>query len=136
MSKIEIKITDQELFDNRKLLDKETKDNWLTALRSGEFKKGKGYLRDKNDMYCCLGVFCEIMDIPKKTREDGNYSYNDNTAILKENNPFYDVFGDFGTFNGFEIKCDGHDYFCNGLAVINDNTDTFEYVIEVIEKYF
>lgn len=130
MSKIEIQITDQELFDNRKLLDKETKEKWLTALRSGEFKKGRIYLRDKEDNYCCLGVLCELNDRPKQLHGDGGYSYDGILCNLTKTNPLYDILGDYGTFNGFNI--DKH----NSLAGINDNTDTFENVIEVIEKYF
>lgn len=39
---------------NRELIQK-----WVTALRSGEYKQGRGHLRD-GDEYCCLGVLCDI----------------------------------------------------------------------------
>lgn len=32
---------------------------WVAALRSGEFKQGRGSLR-VDDAYCCLGVACEV----------------------------------------------------------------------------
>jgi len=32
---------------------------WVQALRSGEYKQGKGALR-VNDRFCCLGVACDI----------------------------------------------------------------------------
>ena len=32
------------------------KEKWLTALRSGEYKQGKYYLKNDNNCYCCLGV--------------------------------------------------------------------------------
>lgn len=32
---------------------------WLAALRSGEYKQGKGHLC-RDDSYCCLGVLCEV----------------------------------------------------------------------------
>lgn len=35
---------------------------WLEALESGNYKQGKGYLKDK-DGYCCLGVLCEVMGL-------------------------------------------------------------------------
>jgi len=39
----------------------EIKKAWVTALRSGEFKQGKGQLHNREtDTYCCLGVLCEI----------------------------------------------------------------------------
>ncbi len=32
---------------------------WVKALRSGEYKQGKSYLR-RGDRYCCLGVACDL----------------------------------------------------------------------------
>lgn len=32
---------------------------WVEALRSGEYKQGKGALRN-GDQFCCLGVACEL----------------------------------------------------------------------------
>lgn len=34
---------------------------WATALRSGEYEQGRGYLRN-NGEYCCLGVACDLFD--------------------------------------------------------------------------
>lgn len=40
---------------------KEIKDNWLKALRSGEFKQGFFALHNKaSNTYCCIGVLAEI----------------------------------------------------------------------------
>jgi hypothetical protein len=36
------------------------KELWLKALRSGEYKQGRGQLRDANNNFCCLGVLCNI----------------------------------------------------------------------------
>lgn len=38
------------------------KDNWITALRSGDYKQGPGVLKTKDNRYCCLGVLCDIDD--------------------------------------------------------------------------
>ena len=61
---------------NKQLLktpkDKRQFKKWIKALRSGNYKQGKGYLQS-NYGYCCLGVACKIL-IPKaklKTRDDG-----------------------------------------------------------------
>ncbi len=44
-------------------MDKIIKAKWVEALRSGEYKQGKGVLRG-SDMtkptYCCLGVLCDV----------------------------------------------------------------------------
>ena len=40
-------------------MNKNIKNKWLKALRSGEYKQGKSALRD-GDTYCCLGVLTEL----------------------------------------------------------------------------
>jgi hypothetical protein len=36
------------------------KAKWVTALRSGEYKKGIYRLHTKDGRYCCLGVLCDL----------------------------------------------------------------------------
>jgi hypothetical protein len=48
----------QEQLDLRK--------KWVDALRSGKYKQGKGSLRSANGAYCCLGVLCDVMNIPSE----------------------------------------------------------------------
>lgn len=44
-----------------KPINGDTIKEWIAALRSGEYKQGRnGFLRSSDDMYCCLGVLCEI----------------------------------------------------------------------------
>jgi hypothetical protein len=40
-------------------MNKQEKDEWIAALRSGDFVQGYGRLNDHNK-YCCLGVKCEL----------------------------------------------------------------------------
>ena len=43
------------------IMKPEIKAKWVEALRSGDFKQGKGYLNNRDDnSFCCLGVLCEI----------------------------------------------------------------------------
>lgn len=35
-------------------------NKWLKALRSGEYRQGRGQLRNNKGEYCCLGVACEV----------------------------------------------------------------------------
>ena len=44
-------------------MNKEVKALWIAALRSGEYKQGKGSLHLVNpsgETYCCLGVLCDL----------------------------------------------------------------------------
>lgn len=51
-------------------MDKELKAKWVAALRSGEYKQGKGRLYDaRSNAYCCYGVLRHIAD-PNDTRGD------------------------------------------------------------------
>lgn len=41
-------------------MNPEIKAQWVAALRSGEYRKGTGALRDSDDNFCCLGVLCDL----------------------------------------------------------------------------
>lgn len=48
-------------------MNPEVKEQWLQALRSGEYKQGKTVLfNTSSDGFCCLGVLCDLHK--KKTR--------------------------------------------------------------------
>ena len=40
-------------------MNEDIKSEWVSALRSGDYKQGIGYLRVDNE-FCCLGVLCDI----------------------------------------------------------------------------
>lgn len=40
-------------------MNKQVKDKWIAALRSGKYKQTRGFLGDMNG-HCCLGVLCEV----------------------------------------------------------------------------
>jgi hypothetical protein len=46
-------------------------DNWVTALRSGNYKQTCGTLKNRNGMCCCLGVklISEGVSVPPLTSE-------------------------------------------------------------------
>lgn len=45
-------------------MDKELKEKWVTALRSGEYRQTTGELKDEYG-YCCLGVLCDIANVKR-----------------------------------------------------------------------
>lgn len=44
-----------------KLSPEEARQNWVEALRSGEYEQGKAVLRTGDNRYCCLGVACDLL---------------------------------------------------------------------------
>lgn len=59
-------------------MDATLKNKWIEALRSGEYKQGKGFLRKatpNGDCYCVMGVFCDIFDNTKWHKEPGINEY-------------------------------------------------------------
>lgn len=60
-------------------LTQEEKNQWLAALRSGEYKQGMTYLKSKDEFgeecYCCLGVLVDTLGIADEIPafEDGGY---------------------------------------------------------------
>jgi hypothetical protein len=55
-------------------MDEKLKKRWIEALRSGRYKKGKGFLKTVSKSgrttHCCLGVLCDITKTKHGT-EDG-----------------------------------------------------------------
>jgi hypothetical protein len=118
----------------------EVKEQWVAALRSGDYKKGQNYLRQKGpkqDAYCCLGVLCELavkagVASPATgddgdgyyTYEDGSYAFPPDSVVewagLDESDPEYK------TNNG------------HGNSLSNDNDDrgfSFNKIADRIERY-
>ncbi len=55
------------------MLTQEQKDQWVTALRSGEYVQGRGWLRTPSDKFCCLGVLCDILPEVQWEKEGKNW---------------------------------------------------------------
>lgn len=118
-------------------MDPVLKARWLEALRSGRYKKTCGELHTAaTDGYCCLGVLADmeglmIIDedvrpekgilVPEADREDGNMRYGylpQHIAAAYKLDGLVD-----GIFNVQEK-----------LSEINDRSETFDNVIDYIEK--
>jgi len=49
---------------------------WLEALESGKFEQGRGQLKD-GKRFCCLGVLCELMQIPWVEDDTNGHGYKE-----------------------------------------------------------
>lgn len=121
------------------MMNKEIKEDWLEALRSGDYEKGIGSLNENNKL-CCLGVLCEVMKVdsivvngPHGTQwklyrrsyvARGHKCYLPDEVALEagiRNNPI-------------EYKHRKHSAL-HHLIEINDSNETFDEVITFIEEY-
>jgi hypothetical protein len=66
------------------------KTQWLAALRGDKYKQGRGQLRNKDNEYCPIGVFCDLVapngwKLEKTYRwEDGRFKHNGEAHMPKE----------------------------------------------------
>ena len=72
-------------------MDREIRDKWIAALRSGKYQQGRCTLRDKQNKFCCLGVLCDITSpegwkLPKGRKL--YYMYNSSGYIRDEHGKF------------------------------------------------
>lgn len=62
-----------------------TKEEWIAALRSGEFKQARNYLYDASrEGYCCLGVLASLAGVPKAVLQFAATDYLSETKELYE----------------------------------------------------
>lgn len=43
-------------------MNKEIKQQWVAALRSGDYRQGTGTLKNRRGEFCCLGVLCDLAE--------------------------------------------------------------------------
>lgn len=137
MEEIELVITNLSVFKQRPLLPVEIKKKWLEALKGGKYLKGKLHL-SKDNKYCCLGVLCKLQQRPEKHEQVKNSatSFDHLSQWISDKNPLFSILDTNGSFQGYHLNIKPILTSLNSLSELNDNTDTFDKVIEVIEKYF
>jgi hypothetical protein len=116
----------------------EIREEWVAALRSGEYRQGIGKLRGSGDTFCCLGVLCDLAEKAGIVRSHNNtysgdymYYFEDGTeeksilpitvqewAGLPQQNPYVIPF-----------DTDSH-----SLAECNDEGMDFNRIADLIEK--
>ena len=126
-------------------MNPEIKEQWTTALRSGEYKQGKGHLHQKGenglpDTYCCLGVLCDLavnvgatekvfgadLGSGYEYRQD-LYFYGRQPAVLpNEVQEWAELETDAGISPDGTIQ----------LTALNDTGSTFAEIADIIEREF
>lgn len=104
-------------------MKKEIADKWVAALRSGQYKQGREYLR-RGDQYCCLGVLCEVVEV-EATETYPHFSYDGLMTFLPEvAQKRSGMKSRDGSLAG-ATEC---------LAQLNDSGSTFNEIADLIEK--
>lgn len=116
-------------------MNPEIKEQWLAALRSGEYEQGKFSLRSAEDKFCCLGVLTDLavkagvcewefrgFDPYRSGGHDGQlpYSVQDWAAV--------------SGWGALRIPVDYQDSSCfTLLSALNDAGATFLEIADIIE---
>lgn len=104
---------------------------WVEALRSGEYKQGRGQLR-RGNKFCCFGVACDLFD--HDAWYDDSFDGQDQVLPLEVR----DALGLRSKAGIFSIPIvvveDGEERHWECLAELNDHGWTFEEIADFIES--
>lgn len=116
-------------------MDKQVKERWVNALRSGDYQQGRAWLK-KGDSYCCLGVLCDLYlvdhDMEWELNNNSEYSLDNNTEMLPKSVAKWagiDVSDEGGVYHGGAINLKGET-----LAGLNDTGSPFDEIASFIEE--
>jgi len=100
---------------------------WLAELRSGKYLQGDTDLRSKDDEYCCLGIACELFEVPRNLSQSGErYEYDGHSATApSEVVAALALYSELGSSQPRDI---------DSLAGLNDSGKTFEEIADLVEK--
>ena len=104
-------------------MNQDVKKLWVDALRSGDYKQGKRWLRD-NDKFCCLGVLCELAVEMGVCGKD----YDGSVSLLPTSVSKWSGVKDF---HGDKVHIGEYS---GRLTLHNDLGKTFEQIADAIEE--
>lgn len=113
-------------------MNKEVKERWLEALRSGKYKQGTGKLKcqTKGELqYCCLGVLQELLHPEEFNPNPQTWDSNSVFTLTNDSQKFH-----WPTKQVLEEAKLTEDQMI-ALANLNDRSSNFDKVIEYIEPF-
>lgn len=112
-------------------LAKKLRQEWIKALRSGKYQKGKDALEPKKGQYCCLGVACKVYE--KVTGESAIYEDDKLYGQHLEDQPAVGRAFGFREDGLERLSCMKEEVI--GLTDLNDDYGySFKRIATVIEK--
>jgi hypothetical protein len=110
-------------------MNAEIKKQWVDALRSGEYKQGQYWLKQRDNSdgyhYCCLGVLCDLYSKATNTPWQANDGFLGWASILPI--PVCEWAG-LSPISQAVMLPDG-----DSLASMNDHGKTFTEIADVID---
>lgn len=120
-------------------MDPQLKQEWLAALRSGNYTQGTGYLRlgaiwrkDRKVAHCCLGVLCELA-AKHGLGKWGTEADPDGEGL--ENDFYFLSHSDTMPPDSLLQRIGLHEDHANALAKMNDEGQTFTKIANYIEEH-
>lgn len=115
-------------------MDAAIKQEWVTALRSGEYEQGNTVLRSHDNKFCCLGVLCDIYGKHKGVTWSDNPDYHrylflERITLLPQEVIEWSGVSEFGLVKGFNER-DAE--LSITLTNLNDNNMSFNQIADVI----
>jgi hypothetical protein len=104
-------------------MNRELRDKWVAALRSGEYKQARGWLSHKGG-YCCLGVLCDVAGLSRNHRDPVEFVFNDAGRDDDEM-----------ILGALRKDVDGDGDYAKRLAELNDNGASFDEIADYIEAH-
>lgn len=102
----------------------EVRKLWVEALRSGEYKQGKGMLKSEDNEFCCLGVLTDICVKRGITDENSLQRYYPVDSVMRSVG-LAEQAGKFYTNTRIEPSF---------LSVLNDDGVSFSEIADIIES--
>lgn len=112
-------------------MDKDVKEDWLDALRSGEYDQTQGVLENKYGN-CCLGVLCDILDDVERFKSDGGVFFKD-VSLEKDSVSEFDTTCSVNLPGSIEARINLCYQDTIPLIEMNDRGATFEQIADYIE---
>ncbi len=130
-------------------IDPEFKAKWTAALRSGEYEQGYGALHTLTNEFCCLGVVCDLLELPKEvvtrdSKEVYQYAVNETSTLGHRKSIWFipgDAFPDYSGFTGQEVlfTCQqplDHSQVDWSPTILNDVAKlTFSQIADIIDYF-
>ena len=114
-------------------MNKKVKETWIKALKSGEFKQGKGYL-ESDGKYCALGILSLLSLV------EGQCTYNQVDGLGRFDNKRYTLSYNTLTWAGMDLEDFKADVLTEGeltsIADLNDRGLSFQKLAQIIDQKF